>query len=116
MTVTKADEAFALELFSALGEPSVRRMFGGAGVYVDGLMCAILDDGLVFLKVDDQTRPEFEAAGLQPFTYEIKDGETAVMSYYALDETAYDDPEVFQRWAGLAVDAARRAAAKKAKR
>lgn len=97
------------ELFAPFGDIVVKRMFGGAGVYCDGLFFAVLDDGVVYLKVDDVTRAAFEAAGLAPFTFEAKDGSTATMSYYAVPDEFYEDDEARARWVGLALDAARRA-------
>ncbi|GAB4524953.1 MAG: hypothetical protein Kow00133_13370 [Amphiplicatus sp.] len=101
------------ETFVSFGDIAVRRMFGGAGVYCDGLIFAIADDDAVYLKTDDETRPLFEAAGLAPFSYPSGDGTMTVMSYYAAPDEIYDDHEARARWTGLALDAARRAAAKK---
>ena len=60
------------ELFSAYGPVEVRRMFGGAGVFADGLMIALSVDGVLFLKADGATIPEFEREGLRPFSYQTK--------------------------------------------
>ena len=40
------------DLFAAFGTVTVRRMFGGAGIYADGVMIAIAFDGEVYLKAD----------------------------------------------------------------
>ena len=63
----------------------------------------------MYLKADETTRPAFEAAGLSPFTFEMKDGSTATMAYYAAPEAIYDDEDERTRWTGLALDAAQRA-------
>ncbi|MBY0422810.1 MAG: TfoX/Sxy family protein [Parvularculaceae bacterium] len=104
---------FAAERLSPLGEIRIRKMFGGAGVYCDGLFFALLDDDLLYLKTDDLNRAAFEAAGLAPFIFRPKDGPPVAMSYYGAPETVWDDEDDMRRWAGLALDAARRAASKK---
>ncbi len=65
------------ELFAAFGPVSVRRMFGGAGVFADGIIIAIVADGVIYLKADEATVPAFEAEGLAPFTYQAKGGTRA---------------------------------------
>lgn len=106
--------AHCVELLSPLGAVRTRRMFGGQGVYVDGLFMALIDDGQLFLKADDETRPEFVAAGCTPFTYPGQSGEVMVMSYYRPPEEAMESPPLMLPWARLAFAAALRAASAKA--
>jgi DNA transformation protein len=106
-------EAIA-EMFSAFGPVVVKGMFGGAGIYADGIFFALVDDGIIYLKADDETRPRFEAEGCVQFVYEGKTREVA-MSYWRMPERLYDDPEELAQWARLAVAAAHRAAALKAR-
>jgi len=99
-----------VEMLSPLGPVRVRSMFGGQGVYVDGLFMALIDDGQLFLKADETTRERFVAAGCTPFTYPMKDGELMVMSYYRPPEEALESPPLMLPWARLAFEAALRAA------
>ncbi|CAM3937602.1 TfoX/Sxy family protein [Roseateles saccharophilus] len=99
-----------VELLSPLGPVRTRAMFGGRGVYLDGLFMALIDDGQLFLKADDATRERFVAAGCTPFTYPTKDGERMVMSYYRPPEEALESPPLMLPWARLALEAALRAA------
>jgi DNA transformation protein len=103
-----------IDMLSPLGPVRVRRMFGGRGLYVDGLFMAIIDGGQLFLKADDATRERFVAAGCAPFTYPAKDGERLVMSYYQPPEEALESPPLMLPWARLALEAALRAANAKA--
>jgi DNA transformation protein and related proteins len=96
------------ELFAAFGPVVVRRLFGGAGVYADGAMFALVHDGVIYLKSDEQNAPAFEREQLPPFVYETKDGKRAVMSYRRMPERLYDDPEELAIWARDALAAARR--------
>jgi len=96
------------ELFSAYGPVAVRRMFGGAGVFADGLMIALWVEGVVFLKADEHTIPDFEREGLRPFSYETKAGTRTLTSYWRMLERLYDDPDELAVWARRALESARR--------
>jgi DNA transformation protein len=102
-------------LFEPFGTVTVRRMFGGSGVYAEGLCFAIEADGEVYLKADALSQPSFSAAGSAPFTYVMK-GKRTSMSYWRLPEIAHDEADELRRWAGLGLEAARRAAEAKANR
>ena len=110
MAVSTAFMDHARDLFAPFGEIRVKKMFGGAGLYCDGLFFAIMDDEAIYLKVDEETRRAFEQAGLSPFAFEMKDGSTATMSYYNAPEDIFDDEDELKRWTTLALDAASRAA------
>lgn len=98
---------FVLELLEGWGPVSARRMFGGHGLYRDGLMFALVADHSLYLKVDDQNRTDFEARGCTPFTYTLKDKPVA-LSYWSAPEAMFDDPSEAVRWSRLAWDAAAR--------
>jgi DNA transformation protein and related proteins len=98
------------ELFAEFGAVQVRRMFGGAGVYADGLMFALVSDGLIYLKADANSVPDFERENCAPFQYDTKTGKHAIMSYWRLPDRLYDDPEELAAWARRALAAARRGA------
>ena len=88
-------------------------MFGGTGIYRDGLIFALsIDDG-VYLKSDPETVDTFKQAGSKPFSYLRKDGRRTDTSYYSLPDEALDDPEQLAALADLAFAAARRAEARK---
>jgi DNA transformation protein len=99
------------ELFSAFGPVTVRRMFGGAGIYAEGVMFALVADDAIFLKADTATIPAFEREGLPPFAYETRSGRRAVMSYWRMPDRLYDDTEELARWAKDALAVAQRNAA-----
>ena len=105
-----------VEMLSPLGPVRVRRMFGGQGLYVDGLFMALIDDGQLFLKSDAVTRARFDAAGCVHFTFPNKDGEAVVTSYRRPPEEALESPPLMLPWARLALEAALRAANAKVKK
>lgn len=101
------------ELLDPVGRIAMRPMFGGHGVYCDGLFFAIVIDGRLYLKVDAQSRGQFEAAGSAPFVYQGK-GAPVEMSYWSAPEQAMDSAEDMRPWAKLAIAAAlRKPAARK---
>ena len=84
----------------------MRRMFGGAGLCRDGLMFALIADDTLYLKVDDRNRPDFEAEGMTPFSYQRKGETAALKSYYEAPPELADDAEAFSAWARKAITAA----------
>ncbi|HML29999.1 MAG TPA: TfoX/Sxy family protein [Hyphomicrobium sp.] len=89
------------------------RMFGGVGVYFDGLFFAIVTGGTIYLKTSEGMRARFEAERSQPFSYETKTGRKQLTSYWRLPERLLDDVDELRDWARASVDAAREAAASK---
>jgi DNA transformation protein len=91
-------------------------MFGGAGIYAEGAMFALLSSGgTLYLKVDVQNEPDFTREGLPSFAPVMKSGKHAVMPYRQMPERLYDDPDELAVWAGRALQAAQRGAMSKQK-
>ncbi len=90
----------------------MQRLFGGAGLYADGLIFGLVFDGAIYLKVDDASIPEFEREGSKPFTYTRAKSKAragrASLSYWRLPERLYDDPEELAVWAARALAIAER--------
>ena len=104
------------ELLAGLGPLTVKKMFGGASLQIDGAAFALVFGETLYLKVDDQNRAAFEAEGAAPFVYAMKDGRTASLGYWSLPESGLDDPDEAVRWARLGLEAAWRAKAPKTKK
>jgi DNA transformation protein len=106
------DPEFIRDLFAPFGPVTVRRMFGGAGIYSEGLMFALVFDGAIFLKVDEASIPDFEREGSRPFVYTLAKSPgkigRASLSYWRLPERLYDDPEELAVWAERALAIAQR--------
>jgi DNA transformation protein len=99
--------AFLEELFEPVGGVGFRRMFGGVGIYREGIMFALASDDVLYLKADEVTIPRFEAEGCGPFTFESR-GRTMTTSYRRLPERLFDEPEEFRDWALAALAVAER--------
>ncbi len=104
---------YLVELMRPWGDVTAKSMFGGWGLYREGLFFAIVADDVLYLKTDDETRAAFEAQHLEPFVFKTKDGTGTAMSYRRAPDEALENPEEMARWARLAYEAALRAAAKK---
>jgi DNA transformation protein len=103
------------ELLEPLGTVATRKMFGGHGVYCDGLFIAIVVAGQLYLKVDELTEPAFVAAGCEPFVYTSK-GKAIALSYWNAPEEALDSADSMQPWAQRAIAAALRKPSAKSSR
>lgn len=103
---------YVMELFGPFGTVAARRMFGGHGVYLDGLMFAIVSGDSLYLKADEMSRIEFEQAGCEMFGYTRK-GRRATLNFFRAPEDAMESPELMLPWARSAYAAALRANAKK---
>lgn len=101
------------EHLQALGSLEIKRMFGAAGLYSGGVMFAVLDDGVIWLKADKTTDEAFREADSHPFTFPGKDGQVMVTNFWALPETALDDPDEAVVWARRSIDLALKKAAGK---
>ena len=103
--------AYLHDLFAALGPIRTRAMFGGHGVYFEGLIIGIVIDDALYLKTDEQTRAQFQGAGCAPFVYRFDQSRPRkppiTMSYWSLPDDALESPQSMLPWAKLAVEAAR---------
>lgn len=102
----------AMELLGPFGTVQPRRMFSGHGMFLDGLMFAIVTDGTMFLKTDEINRGEFTQAGGTPFSFQ-RQGRLMETSYYRAPESAMESAQEMLPWARSAYAAAMRARAKK---
>lgn len=100
-----------LDQLGPLGAVTARAMFGGYGVYCDGLVFALIAGDALYLKADAETRGRFEARGLGPF--KPFDDKPVTMSYYPVPAELFDDQDELLDWAREAVGAALRAKGRK---
>ena len=110
-----SDTAFVdrvVRLLLPLGPVQARRMFGGWGLFLDGVMFALIARDRLYLKADAESVARFEAAGCAPFTYQRK-GKTIALSYREAPPDTLDGAGDLLAWAELAVEAARRSPKKR---
>jgi DNA transformation protein len=109
------DPDFIRELFAPFRPVAVKRMFGGAGIYAEGLMFGIIFDGAIYLRVDEASIPSFEREGSAPFVYpfakdhplagrgrNLREGRPS-RHFWRLPDRLYDDPDELAMWAARAL-------------
>ncbi len=107
------DDAFLRDLFASVGPISIKRMFGGQGIYVDGIIIAALQADRLMVKGDDLCSVQYEAVGMERWAYKKpKTDKASYMPYWQVPESALDDPDEMAVWAQMALDAAIRSSEK----
>jgi DNA transformation protein len=97
------------ELFQAVGPVTIKRMFGGKGIYCDGMIIAVWLRDELMLKGDAEAGALYDAAGSQQWTYaHSKSKRPVAMPYWPIPSEAYDDPDEAAKWVRIAFEAARR--------
>jgi DNA transformation protein len=109
------DRDFLTELFSDFGPVTLRRMFSGFGISVDGTNFALALRAGLYFRADEETIPQFQAEGSKPFQYQQRSTAKVVTvnSYWELPARLFDDQEELAGWARAALAAAQRAALRK---
>jgi len=118
MAISKKDKEFAayvVDLMQSIGPVNAKAMFGGHGIFLDGLMFGLIADKILYLKADKNNLEEFTSRGLSPFTYNKKDKEMK-LSYYQAPEEALENADEMNLWGNSAYSAALRAAKSKNKK
>jgi len=99
--------SYVLDMLQEFGPVKAKAMFGGHGIYRGGTIFAIIVDGALYIKADDENRALFEENGLLQFSY-IKQGKECFMSYYTAPEEAMDDKDELYYWVGKGYEVALR--------
>ena len=112
MPVSKEEKEFVtyvVDMMHSIGPVHAKGMFGGHGIFLDGLMFALIADSTLYLKSDESIAQELNARGLEAFTY-YKEGKAFTMSYHRAPDEVLEDPEEMYLWAKRAFAAALKAA------
>ncbi|MEM7422366.1 MAG: TfoX/Sxy family protein [Pseudomonadota bacterium] len=113
MALSSEFRAYLEDVFSGLGRIEVKRMFGGAGLYVGDACFALVVSETIMMRGDDALGPDYEAAGSEQWVYEHRTRGATAMPYWSLPESALDDPDEAAEWARRSLVPARESAAKK---
>jgi DNA transformation protein and related proteins len=111
MSVSAQYLEYVLEQFASFTSVTSRRMFGGVGLYAEGLFFALIGDDTLYFKVDDANRADYLARRSQPFR-PFADDPTYSMNYFQLPEDVLEDTAELREWTrkSLAVAASASAA------
>ncbi len=110
MAVSESYRAFVLEQLGRVTPVTAKSMFGGIGIYAEGLFFALIAEDRLYFKVDEKTRPEFERMGMEPFR---PYGEEHAMGYYEVPADVVEDPRELADWMRRAIAVASKAKRKK---
>jgi len=116
MSIDEGLYAWIEEALEPIGRVSMRKRMGGATRYLDGVTCAIMVDGEIWFKADEESNAIWDEAGCtERFSVTFKDGTVDRMNYRRPPTDIYDDADAMQHWAHLAVEAGMRRPSKKRK-
>ena len=113
MAVSQSYRDFVLEQLGRVTPVTGKSMFGGIGIYAQGLFFALIAEDLLYFKVDDTTRPDFERLGMEPFR---PFGEDSAMGYYEVPADVVEDVTQLEVWMRKAIEVAAKAKRGKTKR
>ena len=99
-------------MFDAVAPISIRRMFGGKGIYKHGVIFALELHDEILLKADAESAPLFRQAGCRQWAYDGRNGKPVLMPYWSIPDEALDDPDLMAKWARIACEAGFRSASK----
>lgn len=114
MAVDTGLVAWVQEAMAPDGSVSMRAMMGGATLYLDGTIFAIIADDALWFKADAESDAAWDAAGCARFSYEMGEGRMGTMNYRRAPDDVYDDADALRNWAMLGVAAGQRGPVRKA--
>ena len=105
MSVSDNYRTYVVEQLAALPGLSTRRMFGGIGIYSDAWFFALIDDDVLFFKVDDSNRDDYVSRGMKAFM--PFPGQPS-LGYFQVPPDVIEEAEELARWARRSVEVAQR--------
>ena len=96
---------YVLECLAPLGGMRAKKMFGGYGIYKKDTIFGLIADDILYFKIDDSNRADYEAFGSKPFTYEGKNNKQVSMSYWQLPIDILEKHEQLELWVNKALKA-----------
>ena len=104
MPVSDEYLTYVIDQLEYLGPVQSKRMFGGAGLYFEGLFFAIVADDVLYFKVDDSNRSDYETEGMEAF--QPFPEKSSVMGYYQVPIEVLENKSTLRDWAGKAAGVA----------
>ena len=114
MTKTDLFHEFVIgDLLADIPDITSKRMFGGYGIYKSGVIFAIIADGVLYFKVNESNKSDYEKYGSKPFTYKMPGGKRYAMSYSELPEEIMESREAVHEWVHKSIAASKAGKKKK---
>jgi DNA transformation protein len=108
MPVSPEYREYVLEQLTCLGGVTGKSMFGGVGVYLEGIFFALIASDVLYFKVDGATRGAYQAAGMAAF--KPYPDRRVTMNYYEVPADVLEDADQLRTWGRQAVEVAQRSA------
>ena len=99
---------YILDILLPLGNMRARKMFGGFGIYKNGIFFALIINNILYFKVDVTNQSDYESFGSKPFTYTNKNDKLVSMSYWEVPIDILENQNKLEQWVEKAVQAAQR--------
>ena len=96
---------FVLDQLAELPGVRARAMFGAYGLYQGQNFFGILDEGRLFFKTDTQSKADYLARGMGPFTYESR-GRVVTMGFHEVPLDVLETAPELVAWARRAISLA----------
>ena len=106
MSASKEFVNHVRELLSSIGDLSDGKFFGGHALKHGGQQFAMIMGNTLYLRVNDETRPEYIAKGSKPFSYLTKVRRVEVRTYFAAPDELLESKDALMTWARKAIRAA----------
>lgn len=100
MTLTITE---VINTLSPFGDITARPMFGGYGIYKEGVIIALMDEGELYFKSTPTSEPFYQSFDSYPFVYEGQ-RRPVKMSYWHVPNTVFKDPILLEKWVETAYD------------
>ncbi|HBW38461.1 MAG TPA: competence protein TfoX, partial [Desulfosporosinus sp.] len=105
MAVNEGFKDYVVDQLEQLGWVTVKKMFGGAGIYYEGIIFGLLADDVLYFKVDDSNRSDYEQIGMEPF--QPFADKPMVMPCYEVPVEILENKELLSDWARKALSASK---------
>ena len=80
-----------------------RAMFGGYGIYQEGVIFGLIANDRLYFKAGIQNQTDMDAAASEPFIYEMKGHRQTNLGYREVPESVLTDPDQVADWVAKAV-------------
>jgi DNA transformation protein and related proteins len=106
MSASKEFVSHIRELMSSIGDLSDSKFFGGHALKYRGHQFAMIMGNTLYLRVDDETRPDYVAKGSKPFSYATRVRRVEVRTYFSAPDELLESKDVLLAWTRKAMKAA----------
>ena len=96
MAINESYTTYVKDQLSTFGEVEFKKMFGGIGIFKNGIMFGKIGGDTFRLKVDQSNQKQFEDKGMKPFYSEKK---KKGMPYWEVPADVLENRSVLAEWA-----------------